>query len=47
MKDTAALFVVSILTILTGIALGLHPVNLVPGLIGLVLATRGQSRART
>ena len=41
MKDTAALSVVSVLTLFACIALSLHPVSLVPGMIGLALAHRG------
>lgn len=42
MKDTAALSVVSVLTIVGGIALGLNPLSIVPGIIGLAFAHRGQ-----
>lgn len=41
MKDTAALSVVSVLTIFAGIILNLSPVSFVPGIVGLALAHRG------
>jgi hypothetical protein len=47
MKDTAALSVVSALTIVGGITLGLNPLSIVPGMIGLALARRAQRSADT
>lgn len=38
MNETAALSVVSVVTIVGGVALGLNPLSIVPGVIGLGLA---------